>query len=176
MLARARRQEALAALALPVVVALALGACGDGASSASTTAPRAHVSSSSTSAEPPTANAPVRTAPGPPATFPACKSTARLVCITPQDEGKMVTVAVGSRLVLDLRGPGRVWGAPQQSGAHLLAHLGSVRREGDALEVDYGAERPGTTTLTSSERPVCAHGRVCPLFIVLWQVHVHVSG
>lgn len=104
-----------------------------------------------------------------------CTTGARSVCITRGDDGRTVSVGVGWAVVVDLRAPESVWSVPTEVGARLLRQV-AVRRESDAVQVAYTARAPGRTELRSLQRPLCHPGRVCPQFIVLWQVRVHVSG
>ena len=114
---------------------------------------------------------------GPPASAAAaCKSSGRTVCITSSANGHEVEVKVGWTLAVDLHAPGMLWSDPVELGARLLREIGPVRRNGGAVEVRYRTVAPGRTDLRAFERPVCRPRRVCPQFIVVWEVHLRVSG
>lgn len=98
-----------------------------------------------------------------------------MVCVTRGDGGHVITVKVGWTIGVDLHAPGSDWSAPVELGARVLRRTGAITRHAGAVEVAYNAVAPGATNLRATERPVCAPGRACPQFIVLWDVHVRVT-
>ncbi|MGA2453938.1 MAG: hypothetical protein ABSG93_10490 [Solirubrobacteraceae bacterium] len=106
----------------------------------------------------------------------ACTTGKRSVCITRSDDNRTVTVGVGWTVDVQLRSPGLTWSVPTEPGSHLLRQVGAARRDGGAAQVAYTAIASGHTELRALERPLCAAGRACPQFIVLWQVRIHVTG
>jgi hypothetical protein len=106
----------------------------------------------------------------------ACTTSARSVCVKSNANGHTVRVGVGWTIGLDLHTPNSVWNAPSEVGARLLRQTGGVRLGGGAAEVAYRAVAPGRTELRSSERPVCAPGHMCPQYILVWGVHIIVTG
>jgi hypothetical protein len=148
----------LATAALVASALMLLGGCGGtSADSSPSSAPPGH------------------SAPAPPASA-ACTTGARSVCVTRAADGHTVTVGVGWTIRVDLHAPSSVWAAPSQSGAHLLRQIGAAHRSSGGVQVTYGAIAPGKTELRASERPMCTPGRMCPQFIVLWQLYVRVAG
>ncbi len=106
----------------------------------------------------------------------ACTTGARSVCVTPSANGHTVTLGVGWTVTLDLHAPNSAWSDPSELGARLLRQIGAVRRDGGTVEVTYRAVAPGRTGLRALERPVCPPTRACPQFILVWEVHVRVTG
>jgi hypothetical protein len=105
---------------------------------------------------------------------PACAARPRAVCITRSDGDRTVSLGLGRTIVLVLATPGGNWSAPSEIGTHVLSPLGAPSRSGGGVTVIYRAAQPGTTTLRALERPVCAPGRMCPQFVLLWQVRIRV--
>jgi hypothetical protein len=118
---------------------------------------------------------PGRSAPAAPASA-ACTNGARSVCVTRAADGHTVTVGVGWTIDVDLHAPSTLWAGPSQSGPDLLHQIGAVHRTGGGVQVVYRALAPGRTELRASERPACPPAGMCPQFIVLWQLYVHVVG
>ena len=106
----------------------------------------------------------------------ACRTRARSVCVTASANGHTVTLGVGRTVEVDLHAPSRVWSGPSELGARLLRQIGGVRRNGGAVQVTYRAVAPGRTDLRAFERPVCPPARMCPQFIIVWEVHIRVTG
>jgi hypothetical protein len=106
----------------------------------------------------------------------ACTTGRRSLCITRGDDDHTVTVALGWTVDVELRSTGLTWGAPSEPGRRLLHQVGAARLDDGAAAVTYTAVAPGHTELRALERPVCAAGRACPQFVVLWQVQIHVTG
>jgi hypothetical protein len=148
----------LATAALALSAAMLLGACGGS------------VAGGTLSSAPPPESVPAASA------STACMRGARAVCITASANGQTVVVGVGWRVGVDLQGSERAWSAPVEGGADLLRQVAGVRRDGGAVQVAYTAVAPGRTDLRATERPLCRPGRMCPQFILLWQVHIQVSG
>lgn len=98
------------------------------------------------------------------------------MCVTRTADGRTVTVGVGWTIRVDLHAPSTLWAGPSQSRAHLLRQIGAAHRGSGGVQVAYRAIAPGKTELRASERPVCPPGRMCPQFIVLWQLYVRVVG
>jgi hypothetical protein len=106
----------------------------------------------------------------------SCRNATRSVCITRADDGRTVTVGIDWTVGVELRAQGLVWSAPFQLSPRLLRQVGGVARANGGVQVAYTARARGRTTLQATERPICAPGRACPQFIVLWLVHIHVNG
>lgn len=104
-----------------------------------------------------------------------CVPGTHTICITAADRGRTITVSVGATLTVELRAPRRSFSRPTVSGAKVLALIGSSQSAG-AAEAHYRALAPGRAVLRSVERPVCARGRACPEFLLLWQVSVLVRS
>lgn len=98
------------------------------------------------------------------------------MCVTSDDDGHTVTVAVGWTVGVDLRTPNSLWSVPSQSHARVLRQIGALRRSGGAVQVAYKAVAPGRTELRALERPACRPGQMCPQFILLWRLYVRVTG
>jgi hypothetical protein len=98
------------------------------------------------------------------------------VCVTRSADGHTVTLGVGWTLGVDLHAPNSAWSGPSELGARLLRQIGGVRRDGGTVEVTYKTIAPGRTDLRAFERPVCPPARACPQFILLWEVHIRVTG
>jgi hypothetical protein len=105
-----------------------------------------------------------------------CRSRPRSVCLTRSAGGHTIAVKVGWTIGVDLHAPHSYWSAPAAIGARVLRQAGAVARRAGAVEVAYNAVAPGATSLRATERPICAPRRACPQFIVLWDVHVRVTG
>ena len=106
----------------------------------------------------------------------ACTTGARSVCVTRSANGHTVTVGVGWTVGLNLHAPNSVWSGPSELGARVLRQIGGVRREGGTVEVAYRAVAPGRTELRAFERPVCPPARMCPQYVLVWEVHIRVTG
>jgi hypothetical protein len=106
----------------------------------------------------------------------ACTTGARSVCITSKANGHTVRLGIGWTVGLDLHAPGGAWSDPSEVGARLLRQIAGVRRDGGAVEVLYRTVAPGRTNLRAFERPVCPPARMCPQFVLLWEVHIRVTG
>ena len=141
-----------------VSVLMVLGACGG-------TVAHNRLSSAQASDSPPSASASA-----------VCTTGARSVCVTRSAGGHTVTVGVGWTVGINLHAPNSAWSGPSELGARLLRQIGGVRRGGGAVEVAYRAVAPGRTELRASERPVCPPARMCPQYILLWEVHIRVTG
>jgi hypothetical protein len=105
-----------------------------------------------------------------------CTTGARSVCVTRSANGHTVAVGVGWTVGIDLHAPNSVWSGPSELGARLLRQIGGVRRDGGAVEVAYRAAAPGRTELRAFERPVCPPARMCPQYVLVWEVHIRVTG
>jgi len=105
-----------------------------------------------------------------------CAAHERAVCITRSADGHTVTLAVGWTLKVNLQAPASTWSLPSQSGAHLLRQIRAIRPRAGAVNVAYIALTRGRTELQALERPACPPTRVCPQYVVLWQVQIHVIG
>jgi hypothetical protein len=99
-------------------------------------------------------------------TIPNCPRT-----ITNKDNGKTIRMVQGSCATLKLDNS-LVWTTPQSSSKAVSV----FDTETFAPDQEWGlwAARPGDATITSTGRPNCKPGEVCPLFVVLFSVHVHV--
>jgi hypothetical protein len=98
------------------------------------------------------------------------------VCLTQSSGGRTVMVGVGWTVGLDLHTPNMIWSGPSEFGARLLRQVGPIGRSGGAVQVAYRTLAPGRTELHAFERPVCPPGEACPQFILVWEVHLRVSG
>jgi hypothetical protein len=105
----------------------------------------------------------------------ACRSRGRSVCATAASNGHTVSVGVGWTIEVVLRGSSGIWSAPVETGQRLLSQLGGARREGGGVSVAYRTVGAGKTGLRAFARPLCRPRRVCPQFILTWQLHVRVS-
>jgi len=106
----------------------------------------------------------------------ACTTRARSVCVTTSANGHTVAVGVGWMVEVNLYASNSRWSSPLELGAHLLRQLGGVRRDDGAVRVAYRSVAPGRTNLRAFERPVCPPARICPQFILAWEVHIRVTG
>jgi hypothetical protein len=91
--------------------------------------------------------------------------------ITNKDNGKTIRMARGSCATLKLDDR-LVWTVPQSSSNAVSV----FDTETFAPDQEWGlrALHPGNATITSTGRLKCKPGEVCPLFIELFSVHVHV--
>jgi hypothetical protein len=99
-----------------------------------------------------------------------------LVCTTAASNGHSVAVGVGWTIEVVLQGSRGIWSAPEEFGQRLLAQLGGIRRDGGGVSVAYRTVGAGKTGLRAFSRPLCRPGRVCPQFILTWQLHIRVTG
>jgi hypothetical protein len=99
-------------------------------------------------------------------TIPNCPRT-----ITNKDNGKTIWMVQGSCATLKLD-DNFVWTTPKSSSKAVSV----FDTETFAPDQEWGlrAVRPGDATITSTGRLNCKPGEVCPLFLVLFSVHVHV--
>jgi hypothetical protein len=106
----------------------------------------------------------------------ACRARARSVCVTAPANGRTVAVGVGWVVEVDLYAPNSTWSDPVALAPRLLRQSGEVRRVDGGVSVAYRAIAPGKTELRAFERPLCRPARACPQFILVWLVHIRVSG
>ncbi len=163
--------------ALPLgagLLLLLLGGCGQ-ASSSRTGAASAPASATTVAAAttPGTATGASSGTPSAAAKPYSCAPGARTLCVMADDDGRTFTVRVGAHFTVELRAAQRTFTAPTASGAKVLELIGASH-SGGAAEAYYRALAPGHAVLQSLERPVCAPGRACPEFVLLWEVQVHV--
>jgi hypothetical protein len=106
----------------------------------------------------------------------AATATADRFCprtIDDADNGKTITMAAGTCATLSLQ-PELVWTFPVSSSkAVTVTDIPTFVR--DSIWT-INAVRAGGATITTSGRPDCKPGQVCPLFIVEFSVHIHVVG
>jgi hypothetical protein len=89
------------------------------------------------------------------------------------DNGKTIRMAAGTCATLSLQ-PDLVWSTPVSSSkAVSVTDIPTFVR--DSIWT-LNAVHAGDATITSSGRPDCKPGQVCPLFIVEFTVHIHVVG
>ena len=105
----------------------------------------------------------------------ACKARARSVCVTSSANGRTIAIGVGWTVEVDLSTPNATWSGPVEVGPRLLRQLRAARRAGGGASAAYRSARTGTTELRAFERPLCRPGRVCPQYILAWQLHIRVS-
>jgi hypothetical protein len=87
--------------------------------------------------------------------------------------GKTITMTAGTCVTLSLQ-PDLVWETPVSSSkAVSVTDIPTFVR--DSIWT-LNAVHAGDATITSSGRPDCKPGQVCPLFIVEFTVHIHVVG
>jgi hypothetical protein len=87
--------------------------------------------------------------------------------------GKTITMVAGTCATLSLQ-PDLVWTTPVSSSkAVTVTDIPTFVR--DSIWT-LNAVHAGDATITSSGRPDCKPGQVCPLFIVEFSVHIHVVG
>ena len=103
-----------------------------------------------------------------------CVPGAHTVCLTPASSGKTVTLTIGATVDVALRTASGSWSGLSQVGPRLLRENGSTRAGAGTIEASYRAVKTGRTALRAFERPVCPPMRVCPQFILLWQVNIRV--
>jgi hypothetical protein len=96
-------------------------------------------------------------------------------CIGRSASGRTVRVRVGQKVEVDLSSAGLRWSGLGVVGPHLLRARGAVVQRGGKLSATYTAVAKGRTALQARGDPVCAPGRPCPQFILLWRVRVDVS-
>jgi len=100
--------------------------------------------------------------------FPECPHT-----ITNADNGATITLVQGSCATLSLD-PALDWSTPTSSSTAIRVF------DHETLAPDQqwglGAVHRGTATVTSTGRPHCDPGQVCPLYVVLFTVHIRVIG
>ena len=89
------------------------------------------------------------------------------------DNGKTITMAAGTCATLSLQ-PDLVWKTPVSSSKAVT--VTDIETFAPDAEWTLNAEHAGDATITSSGRPNCKPGQVCPLFIVEFTVHIHVVG
>jgi hypothetical protein len=105
----------------------------------------------------------------------ACEARPRSVCVTASANGRTVALGVGWTVEVVLSTPNGIWSGPVELGSRLLRQLGEVRRVGGGASVAYRTSSPGQTELRAFERPPCRPGRVCPQYILVWELHIRVS-
>jgi hypothetical protein len=89
------------------------------------------------------------------------------------DNGKTITLAAGTCATLSLQ-PNLVWTTPVSS-SKAVTVTDTETFAPDSMWT-LNAIHAGDATITSSGRPNCKPGQVCPLFIVEFSVHIHVVG
>jgi hypothetical protein len=120
---------------------------------------------------------------GPSASDPAAASTTaaaigcprhdRGVCIDRTDDSRTVPVRVGQTVTVALSGATLRWSGLHQVGPALLRRQGAVRQAGaGGLAASYAAVKAGRTTLQAGGKPMCAPGKACPQYILVWQVRL----
>jgi hypothetical protein len=102
------------------------------------------------------------------AAAPPCSRT-----IDNSDNGKTITMVAGTCATLSLQ-PDLVWTTPVSS-SRAVAVTDTETFAPDSIWT-LEAVHAGDATITSSGRPNCKPGQVCPLFIVEFSVHIHVVG
>lgn len=126
-------------------------------------------------AAPTVATAPVPVAPKPvsPASHLAVAPTT--ITITNADDGKTLSVAVGSTvdLVLTSDSGMQPW-MVQAPDPAVLAPAASPPAPAGAVARGYRAIAAGTTTVSATDRPACSPGQVCPHFIRAFRATVAV--
>jgi hypothetical protein len=109
-------------------------------------------------------------------TGPPCTTTPRNVCVTSASGGRTVVLSVGSTLHLELDARHKSWSAPALLGTTVLRQASPITRRSGTIDVAYKALAPGRTQLRATARPICLPAHACPQFIVLWELHVRVTG
>jgi hypothetical protein len=104
-----------------------------------------------------------------------CPPHVRGVCVDRTDGGRTVPVRVGQTVTVALSGSTLRWSGLRQVGPALLRRHGGVRQRAGGLTASYSAVKAGRTTLQASGAPKCSPGKVCPQFILVWQVRLVVS-
>jgi hypothetical protein len=109
---------------------------------------------------------------------PAMSATATAARYCPRtidnaDNGKTITMAAGTCATLSLK-PDFVWKTPVSS-SRAVAVTDTPTFVRDS-KWTLNAVHPGDATITSSGRPDCKPGQVCPLIIMEFSVHIHVVG
>jgi hypothetical protein len=89
------------------------------------------------------------------------------------DNGKTITMAAGTCATLSLQ-PDLVWETPVSSSKAVTVTDTETFAPDNIWTLN--AVHAGDATITSSGRPNCKPGQVCPLFIVEFSVHIHVVG
>jgi hypothetical protein len=107
---------------------------------------------------------------------PVCHPGRQVVCIDRTDGGHSVPVKVGQTVTVDLDGSSLRWSDLHQVGPSLLRQRRAMVVRRGTLTASYVAKGVGRTGLRATGAPQCAHGKACPLFIVLWQVNVVIAG
>lgn len=103
----------------------------------------------------------------------ACRASSRVVCVTGSDQGRTVVARIGQRVEVDLDG-GLRYSQLHESPPVLLRQLSAPTMEGVTLHATYLAIRLGTTYLQAVGAPECPSGEMCPEYLVLIRVRIHV--
>ncbi len=94
--------------------------------------------------------------------------------VTDADTGSTVQLAVGQQAALRLGGR-LTWSEPQVSGGAVrLTPVDEVREQG-YREWTISAAGRGTAKITSTGRPACSPGEMCPAVVQLFSVTVVVT-
>jgi hypothetical protein len=104
-----------------------------------------------------------------------CPPHVRAVCVDRTDGGHTVRLRVGQSVMVALSGSTLRWSGLGQAGPMVLRRGGPVRHPAGGLTATYVAVHDGRTVLRASGAPICAPGKPCPQFILLWQVRVVVG-
>ena len=104
-----------------------------------------------------------------------CPTHAQVACVDRGDGGRTVHVRGGHILRVVLGGATLRWSGLHQVGPALLRRSGRIVSRDGGIMASYRAVKAGHTTLRAGGAPLCAPGRACPQFVLLWQVRVVVG-
>jgi hypothetical protein len=105
-------------------------------------------------------------------TVPTPVST-KTVILTNSSNGSSVVASKGELIVVELSGGKLRWSTAQaiQSTPVLVLVSGSTSTTGSSTTV-FRVANYGTAQINATGYPICAAGKVCPQFVVLWQATV----
>jgi hypothetical protein len=105
-----------------------------------------------------------------------CQPSSEVVCVTRADSGRTIRVRLAQTVKVIVSETGLDWSKLREIGPQLLRPDSLSPQGAGELAASYKAVGVGRTTLQATGAPICAPGKACPQFLLLWRVAIIVTA